>query len=78
MTDDDIQRRLNWTDGDQQHQGEESDILRQQRRVVILKEPGMSKTERLKRLGNNKNTVRTRVSIPAVDERTGICRAACR
>jgi len=28
MTDDYIERRLNWIDGDQQYQGEEADILR--------------------------------------------------
>jgi hypothetical protein len=39
MTDDYIDRRLNWIDGDQQHQGEESDILGQQRPVVILGNP---------------------------------------
>ena len=55
MTDDYIQRRLNWIDGDQQHQGEESDILGQQRPVVILGEPGMGKTELLKRLGDDPN-----------------------
>jgi hypothetical protein len=31
MTDDYIQRRLNWIDGDQQHQAEEAGILGQQR-----------------------------------------------
>ena len=30
MTDDYIQRRLNWIDGDEQYQGEEADILGQQ------------------------------------------------
>ncbi|MGD9812130.1 MAG: hypothetical protein AB7U35_12500 [Sphingobium sp.] len=50
-----IQRRLNWIDGDQQHQGEETDILGQQRPVVILGEPGMGKTELLKRLANDPN-----------------------
>lgn len=55
MTDDYIQRRLNWIDGDQQHQGEETDILGQQRPVVILGEPGMGKTELLKRLTNDPN-----------------------
>ena len=52
MSDDYIQRRLNWVDGDQHHQGDESDVLRQQRPVVVLGEPGMGKTELLKRLGN--------------------------
>lgn len=52
MTDDHIQRRLNWIDGDQRHQGEEADILGQQRPVVILGEPGMGNTELLKRLGS--------------------------
>lgn len=50
-----FQRRLNRIDGDQQHQGEESDILGQQRPVVILGEPGMGKTELLKRLSNDPN-----------------------
>ena len=55
MTDDYIERRLNWIDGDQQYQGEEADVLRQQRPVVVLGEPGMGKTELLKRLGNDPN-----------------------
>lgn len=59
MTDDYIQRRLNWIDGDQPHQGEGSDILGQQCPVVILGEPGMGKTELLKRLGDDPNAAWT-------------------
>ena len=55
MTDDYIERRLNWIEGDRQYQGEEADILRQQRPVVVLGEPGMGKTELLKRLGDDPN-----------------------
>ena len=46
MTDDYIERQLNWLDGDKQCRGEESDILRQQCPIVVLGEPGMGKTER--------------------------------
>ena len=46
MTEDYIERRLNWQDDDKHCRGEESDILRQQCPVVVLGEPGMGKTER--------------------------------
>lgn len=53
---------MNWIEGDQQYQGEEADILRQQRLVVVLGEPGMGKTELLKRLGDNPNAQFVRAS----------------
>ena len=62
MIDDYIERRLNWSDGEKSYQGGEADIFRQQCPVVVLGEPGMGKTELLKRLGDDPNAQFVRAS----------------